>query len=606
MNDGGAPPADDQPFAPFEAVRLAAPNCIGLVVLQGGPQSSLLGVALLSEEQLSCVWRHGASGVAVTLGPGHSCSHSCLCAGGVSFSVERLRAASIKQRAINGLMLQQLGVVVQVVLQLVTLGILARTLSPQDFGVFSVATVFSNFAGLISQMGVGPALVQREELQDAHVATGFTLSVVLGLVFAVLIYLSSPLVAEYYREPMLHAILKFVALTFVISSAATVPISLMQRRLEFGRFVTVNLASYVVGYCLVSVAMALLGYGIWALVGGTLAQATLKLALGFALGPNKPKLGFSLLVARDLLSFGGGFTLSRIFNYFATQGDYLVLGRIAGANVLGIYSRAYQLMSVPSSHLGSVLERVMFPVLARTQRDKLSLARYFLVASRGLALVTMTASALLLVTAPEVVTVVLGAQWDEVVGPFRVMAFALFARTGYKLSDSLAKATGKVYSRAVRELVYALMVMVGTWVGYSGGIVGASVAVSLAIVFNWLIGLALSRRILELSWRDLVRAHAKPAFFGLLTALVAWIIRRVALGAFSFGPVAILAVTVSATGILLVVTSLAFPSVLGSEIFTFLFVLLGGKGQQKWRIWIRNRVEGAIKKTEKSREGASV
>lgn len=524
---------------------------------------------------------------------------------GVSSSVERLGAASIKQRAINGLFLQQLGVVVQVVLQLVTLAILARLLSPHDFGVFSVATVFANFAGLVSQMGVGPALVQREELQDAHVTTGFTLSVVLGLVFAVLMYLSSPLVAVYYREPVLDAILKFVALTFVISGVATVPVSLMQRRLEFGRFVIVNLASYVIGYCLVSIVMALLGYGIWALVGGTLAQATLRLVLGFALGSNKPKLGFSSLVARDLLTFGGGFTLSRIFNYFATQGDYLVLGRMAGANVLGVYSRAYQLMSVPSSHLGSVLERVMFPVLARTQRDRLLLARYFLVASSGLALVTMTASALLLVTAPEVVTVMLGPQWDEVVGPFRIMAFALFARTGYKLSDSLAKATGNVYNRAVRELVYALMVMVGTWVGYRGGIVGASVAVSLAIIFNWLIGLALSRRILDLSWRDLARAHAKPAVFGLLTGLVAWIIRRMALGIFSFGSVAILAVTISATGILLVLTSLTFPSILGSEILTFLLVLFGGKGQQKWLIWIRNRVEGAIKETEKSRKGAS-
>lgn len=519
-------------------------------------------------------------------------------------SVEKLGVDFVKRRAVGGLVLQQVAAAIQVLFQLLTLAILARFLSPEDFGVFSIATVFANFAGLISQLGVGPALVQHEKLTDTHVSTGFTLSLVVGATLAVCLYVSAPVIAGYYSEPLLSRVLKIVGVSFVLSSAATVSISLIQRRLEFQRFVLVTLTSYLIGYCLVSIAMALMGYGLWALVGGTIAQAAVKLVLGFVLSPHKLVLGFSLPVAKDLLSFGGGFTLARIFNYFATQGDYVVLGRIAGASVLGVYSRAYQLMAVPASQLGSVLERVLFPVWARTQRDKSLLARYFIVASGGLAFVTMTASAVLVVIAPEVVRVVLGPQWSDVVIPFQIMTVVLFARTGYKLSDSLAKATGAVYSRAARELLYALMVVVGTYVGYHWGLLGASVGVSLAITLNWLIGLSFSRRILGLSRRLLAGTYAKPALFAFSTSIVTWGIRKVVLELLPSSPAATLVITVAATGVLLTTVSLVVPSVLGREISMFVLALLEIGHQQKWCNWLRKRIETGIKTTEQNGKGA--
>lgn len=501
---------------------------------------------------------------------------------------------SLKKRAINGLLLQQVAAAVQVFLQLITLAILARFLSPQDFGVFSIATVCANFAGLISQVGVGPALVQRERLTDRHVSTGFTLSLAVGLVLAGFLYVSAPMLATYYAESKLNSVLRFVSVTFVISSAGTVSLSILQRRLEFRRYVVVNLAAYAFGYCLVSIGMALTGYGVWALVGGTLAQAVVKLVLSFVLSPHRLSLDFSLPVAKELLTFGAGFTLARIFNYLATHGDYMVLGRIGGAAVLGIYSRAYQLMVLPASQIGSVLERVLFPLWARAQSDKALLARYYLVASGGLSAVTMVTSALLLVSAPEVIRVVLGPQWEAAIIPFQIMSLVLFARTGYKLSDSLAKATGAVYSRATRELVYAVMVVVSTWLGYQWGIVGVSVGVSLAILTNWVVGLALSCRILGLTWADMARIHRNPVMLGLGMAGLTWVIRETASAVFSSSPIIVLIITVGLGLSIIVGVSVVAPSVLGREMVSFLLNLMEMVNGDKHFKWIRKRLETAL------------
>ena len=504
------------------------------------------------------------------------------------------KRASLKQRVVGGLLLQQVAAGAQVLLQVITLGILARFLSPQDFGVFSIATVFTNFAALISQLGVGPALVQREKLSDKHVSTGFSLSLIVGFILAGVLYVTAPIVAAYYDEPALNSVLKVVSLTFVISSGATVSISLIQRRLEFRRYVIVNLTSYAFGYCLVSIVMALMGYGIWALVGGSLAQAAVNMVLGFILSPHRLSLGFSLPIAQELLSFGGGFTLARIFNYFATQGDYLVLGRIGGASVLGIYSRAYQLMAVPASQIGSVLERVLFPLWAREQSDVSALSRYYLAASGGLSAITMGASGLLVVTAPEVIRVVLGSQWEDVIVPFQIMSLVLFARTGYKLSDSLAKATGAVYSRATRELLYALLVITSTWVGYHWGIFGVSVGVSLAILTNWIIGLALSCRILGLTWREIARVHRRPVTLGLITAGVTWFIRTGVAAVVSSSPIIVLTTTLVISLSILVVVSLIAPFMLGREMLSFLLTLLDMVNGKQGLAWVRKRLKSAV------------
>jgi len=281
-------------------------------------------------------------------------------------------------------------------------------------------------------------------------------------------------------------------------------------------------ASYLIGYGVVGVALALAGWGVWALVWANLAQAsvnTLLLLLGrppsFSLWPDRRSLA-------ELTYFSGGFTIGRVANYLATQGDNLVTGRWLGAHALGIYGRAYQLMAVPSMLFGDVLDNVLFPSMARLQGEPARLGTAYIRGISLIALAMLPASVILVVLAPEFIRVVLGPRWDAVVVPFQILASCMLFRTSYKMSDSLSRATGSVYRRAWRQVIYAILVIVGAWIGHFWGVAGVAVAVSLALVVTFMSMAQLSLHVCGLTWGRFLRAHGSAFALAVVCGLVAW------------------------------------------------------------------------------------
>src|SRR6185295_128820 len=160
------------------------------------------------------------------------------------------------------------------------------------------------------------------------------------------------------------------------------------------------------------VGLALAGFGIWALVGAYVAQALLKSIVLVSMRPHERSLRLDRTATREILYFTGGFLPARLFNYTAAEGDNFVVGKWMSAADLGIYGRAYQMMAMPAMFLGEVIDRILFPLMARSQRD---VPRLALTYSRGVSLIALImapASALGVVLAPEIVRVVLGPGWD--------------------------------------------------------------------------------------------------------------------------------------------------------------------------------------------------
>jgi O-antigen/teichoic acid export membrane protein len=225
---------------------------------------------------------------------------------------------------------------------------------------------------------------------------------------------------------------------------------------------------------------------------------------------------------RELLFFGGGLTVARIANNLALQGDNLVVGRWLGPAALGLYGRAYQLMSVPAVLLGQALDTVLFPTMARVQDEPPRLRAAYGRAVALVALVACPASAVLVATAPALLAVALGPRWSEVTLPFQVLALGLLFRTSYKLSDSLARATGAVYRRAWRQGVYAALVVGGSWIGQRWGITGVAVGVLGALLVNFLLMAQLSTALTGMSWRAFGAAHVPAARLAAVAGGAAW------------------------------------------------------------------------------------
>jgi O-antigen/teichoic acid export membrane protein len=392
-------------------------------------------------------------------------------------------------------------------LKIVVLVILTRLLAPADFGLVSAAFVVIAFSLNFSQLGLGPALIHRPDLQPRHVSTAFYASIGFGLLVAAIIWLAAPLIAGFFRMEHLTPVVRALALVFPIAGLATAPESLLQRNLRFRLLANRDVFAYGVGYGIVGVGLALLGWGVWALVLAQLTQVVLRTAILLRVSPSlipaRPTWGSFI----ELMDYGVGQSISRVGVIMANQADNLVVGRWLGAVPLGEYSRAYQLMSVPTGLLGDVIDKVLFPTMARAQDDSRRLAVAFLQGTALLALVTLPVGVVAAVLAPELVAVAFGSRWAGLVAPFQVLALGMMFRTCYRMSDSLSRATGKVYRRAWRQGLFALLVFLGALVGQTRGVVGVAGGVLLAFFLNYVSMAQLSLAITQVSWGRFVQVQ---------------------------------------------------------------------------------------------------
>ena len=380
-------------------------------------------------------------------------------------------------QALRGLLWTAWGKGGQAVLQVLALVVLARLLSPADFGVVSAAVVVVGFASVFSKLGLGPALVQRADLEPRHVRTAFAASVYFGLLVGGVLWLAAPAIAGFFRIDGVEPVMRALAWLFPLRGLSVVAESLVQRDLGFRRLANLEVGTFALGYGAVGIPLAALGYGVWALVAATMSQSILNTLLLLVLRPHPMHVLLDRRSFGELMSFGGGFTIARLFNDLALQGDSLVVGRWLGPEALGLYGRAHQLMATPAALFGQILDQVLFPAMARVQDDVRRLAGAYTRGIALIALVMLPTSAALFILAPELIRLVLGPQWAGVVAPFQILAAGMLFRTSYKMSDSVVRATAAVYRRALRTAIYALLVIGGAWVGQHWGTTGVAFAV---------------------------------------------------------------------------------------------------------------------------------
>ena len=451
-------------------------------------------------------------------------------------------------RTMSGMFWLLSGSGVQAILRVAVIVVMARLLTPADFGLVAGALVLIDFVEVFSDLGIGLVIVQRRELEERHVRTGFTLSALLGVAFGVGIWLAAPAASQLLRMEGLTPVLRAMAVVFPVDSLSLVASALLQRDLQFRTLARVSVAAYVIGYGLVGVPLAFAGFGGGARVGANLAQTLAVSVLLLAVRPHAKRLHFDLRSLREMTYMGAGFSAAQIFNYVALKGDNAVVGRWLGAGALGVYTRAYGLMTMSVTIFGSAFDRVLFASLAKMQHERERMALAF---RRGVALITLVilpTSAVMFVLAPEVIEVLLGPKWTEVVVPFQVLAVGMLFRTSYKVSASVARATGAVYRSAWRQGVYALLVVAGAWAGQSWGVAGVSLGVLVALAVFFLLMAQLSVRLTSITWRDYLAAHAPAATLTLLVGVEVWA-TAAALRRFGAPAFAVLAASLGVAGL---------------------------------------------------------
>ena len=419
------------------------------------------------------------------------------------------------------------GAAVGAVSQLAVGAVLARLLTPSDFGVMALCFVVLGLARPVGDLGIGGALVQRAELTGRHVRTAFTFSVLFGVALAAVIAGVAPLGAAVMRNALVTPVLRVLSLGFAIGGFGVVAGALLRRRLDFKQQAFIDTASSILGYGAVAITLAVLGHGVWSLVWGGLCQGLFATAGQLACAPHpvRPLLGRREL--KDLLHFGLASSANTGVNYIALNGDNFVVGRLAGAATLGLYSRAYTLMNLPFTYVANVMSVVLFPAFTQVQHEPERLQRGYLAMTALTAMLAASTMGTLAVIAPHLVLALYGPQWTGVVIPLQILCLAGYFRALYHLGGIVVQSMGRLYSELWRQAIYAALVVAGALAGMRYGLAGVAVGVDVAILFMFVAMGQLALRVTGASWRRYLSIQRDALITGAMVTLVALVVRIV-------------------------------------------------------------------------------
>ncbi|MFC1660014.1 lipopolysaccharide biosynthesis protein [Gemmatimonadota bacterium] len=395
---------------------------------------------------------------------------------------ESVAAGSITTRTVSAGQWQVASRGVQAVAQFGVGILLARLLPPEDFGVVALALVFTGFAKLVSNLGLGPAVIQHRNLTPRHIRLAFTLSVLFGLVMAGALFLSAPAIGAVARSDPLPGVLRVLALLFLAAGGEAVARALLRRALDFRHLFVIDITSYFAGYGLVAVSAAFSGLGFWSLVFGALAQAYISTALTlfFARAPMRPLL--ALAEARELLTFGASVSANGIVNYISRNGDKFLVGRMLGEASLGLYSRAFTLVMLPLNHVSGVLNAVLFPAFSEIQGDRSRIRSGFIMSVQLAALITGPIVAGMLVAAPHMIRGLYGDPWVGAALPLQILCLAAIPRAVPPIAGAVSHACDRVLTELVLQIGFAVLVLVGVILGAPHGLAGVAIFVAVAIL----------------------------------------------------------------------------------------------------------------------------
>jgi lipopolysaccharide exporter len=447
---------------------------------------------------------------------------------------------STRKKITSGFSWNTLTVVLQVVIQLIYTGILARLLLPGDFALMGVVLSLMGFAEIFSQVGIGPAIIQRKEVHPQHFSGAFYTAVLLGCAFTGLFYFLAPFLSELYQMPDLVPIIRVVSISFIISALGVVPRSLMIRELAFRKFFIAGMISIVGGNLIIGLLLAWSGFGVWAYVWALFAQNTLMTLAYWWLYPVRMPLSWKWSYTRELIRYGAGSTLFNALNYAATKVD-VTLTPIFAARVpdsapdeqlrkAGLYERSAYVVSLPITIMGKLSDNVMFSGMSAMQDETERLKKSVIIAIRFLSIAIIPSVAFAICFSPELISIYLGANYAEAVPVLQILFAAVIFRTLSRIADSLLRARDATFSGSGVKAVYLLLMIAGVAIAAPYGMEWIAFAISFTTAIHLLMSMVLTRKLLGASLRSQCKATL-PGWIAAAALLavslpLAWLMRH--------------------------------------------------------------------------------
>lgn len=320
--------------------------------------------------------------------------------------------------------------------------ILARLLSPSDYGIIAMVTIFFAVAQSFVDSGFSNALVRKTDRVEEDLSTCFYFNIGVGIIAYIVLFLIAPLVANFYNQPILSPIIRITGLGVILNSLCVVQQALFTIKIDFKSQAKITLSATVISG-IVGIILAYQGYGIWALVWQGVVSSIVRMGLLWLMSKWRPRTGFSKSSFNYLFGYGSKLLASGLLDTIYNNIYPIVIGKFYTPAQLGNYSRALGWAQLPSANITSILQRVTFPVLSTIQDDTLRLQNSYRRLLKLSAFIVFPLMTGLAAIASPLIRVILTAKWDGCVLYLQILCFALMLYPIHAINLNLLQVKGR-------------------------------------------------------------------------------------------------------------------------------------------------------------------
>ena len=415
-----------------------------------------------------------------------------------------------------------------VIISIALSAVLARLLTPEEFGIVALVSVFTAFFGLLGEMGIGPAIIQKKELSEDDLVSIFNFSILMALFLALFFFLSSGLIADFYEEPKLIPIVKLLSISIFFNILLIVPSALNRKKLHFKKmgFITVGIQ---VSAGVIAIWMALEDFSYYALVYQSILSSFLGFAIFYKLYPIKLALQLKRGPLKKIASFSSYQFAFNFINYFSRNLDNILIGKYLGNSALGFYQKSYTLMLLPVRNLAHVITPVLHPVLSRHQDDKNFIYSSYTNILRILAILGFPLSIFLFFSAPELILLLFGPQWDKSIPVFEILALSVGLQICLSSSGAIFQAVNRTDLLLVSGILGSILLVAGISYGvfYGKSLESVGEGLVIAFVLNFLVGFyVLVHKALEESFLSFLKIFIFPVIISAIVAVAMFLLER--------------------------------------------------------------------------------
>ena len=433
---------------------------------------------------------------------------------------------NLKDKTVFGMMWGAVGKVGTLTINFLTNLVLARLLMPEDFGAIAMLAIFLAVSNIFIQGGLGAALIQKKNPERRDYSTVFYWNLAVALVFYLILYVSAPLIADYYALPLVKPLLRVQSVVLIIQSFSIVQYTQLQKQMNFKALSIRNMAAALAG-TLIAIPLALRGFGPWSLVASAILASIVNVLLLWKMSSWRPSWEFSLDSLKSLFSFGGLMLLSSLAETLYTNLQGLIIGKRFSASDLGYFSQAKKLEEIPVTGLSSIVNDVTFPAFSSLQDDSERLLAGVRKSTKALTFLNFPMMILLMIVAQPLICLLYGSKWESSAPYFQILCISGLIYAVNTLNTNVIKSLGKGKIYFTIQILKRMIGIALILIGMKFGIFGLLWAVASVAYISFIINALVNKKLINYGIFRQLRDFGAVLLLALLVGSLTYAIGRI-------------------------------------------------------------------------------